>query len=160
MDKRYLMLIDALGSTERDLARLLRPLSETQARVNPQPDVWCVKDVVAHLGDIEPQFRARLRRIVNEDNPREAFINPNPAAHDLSLPVAGLIGQFTHERARTVAYLQTLTQPQWLRTCTHATFGVTRLRKQVEILIGHDNEHLAQIVEIREALDRIPNSLG
>ncbi len=154
------MLIDALGSTARDLTRLLRPLSETQARVNPLPDVWCVKDVVAHLGDIEPQFRARLLRIVNEDNPREAFINPNPATHDLTLPVASLIGQFTRERARTVAFLEGLTQPQWLRTCTHATFGLTRLRKQVEILIGHDNEHLAQIVEIREALDRIPNSLG
>ena len=41
---------------------------------------------------------------------------------------------------------------EWLRTCEHDLFGITRLRKQAEILIGHDNEHLAQIVEIREKL--------
>ena len=154
MDQRYLMLIEALSSTPRDLHRLLKRVSPEAALIRPAPTEWCIKDVVAHLGDIEGQFRGRLQRIVTTDNPHEPFIHPNEAAHDLTATPGDLIEQFTGKRRETTAYLETLTQPQWLRTCTHETYGITRLRKQVEILIGHDNEHLAQIVNIREFLER------
>jgi hypothetical protein len=153
MDKRYAMLIEALNGTAKDLRRLVKPLDDSAALARPAPAEWCAKDVLAHLHDIEPQFRARLVRIVEQDNPHEPFINPNPAAHDLVLPMEGLIARFAAEREITTAFLGGLTQAQWLRTFTHDTFGVTRLRKQVEILIGHDNEHLAQLVGIREWLD-------
>jgi hypothetical protein len=152
MDKRYAMLIEALDGTVKDLRRLTKPVGEPDALRRPAPDAWCVKDVLAHLSDIEPQMRARYVRILEQDNPHEPFINPNPAAHNLAAPCAELIDAFDAERKQTTALLATLTQPQWLRICTHDTFGVTRLRKQVEVLIGHDNEHLAQLVEIREFL--------
>ncbi len=152
MDARYVMLIEALDGTVKDLRRLLKPVDAEQSLQRPGMESWCVRDVVAHLVDIEPQFRARLQRIVETDTPHEADINPNPAAHDLSKPIDDLIAAFEAQRRQTTMFLGTLTQAQWLRTCTHATFGVTRLRKQVEILIGHDNEHLAQLVEIREWL--------
>ncbi len=154
MDKRYVMLIDALRGTVADLRRLTKPVSESDALLRPSMHEWCVKDVLAHLGDVEPQMRARYERIVTLDNPHEPFINPNPAAHNLKLTAAALIDAFDAERKRTIAMLETLSQAQWLRVCTHATFGVTRLRQQVEILIGHDNEHLAQLVSLREFLER------
>lgn len=154
MDKRYLMLIEALSSTPRDLRRLLKRVDDEAALVRPAPSEWCIKDVVAHLGDIEGRFRSRLQRMVEIDNPHEGLMQPNEAAHDLSLPGETLVAQFEGQRQATSTLLGTLTQPQWLRVCTHETFGVTRLRKQVEILIGHDNEHLAQIVSLREFLDR------
>jgi len=154
MDQRYLMLIDALSSTPRDLQRLLKRVSPQAALVRPAETEWCIKDVVAHLVDIEGQFRSRLQRIVTIDNPHEPLINPNEAAHDLTMATGDLIELFAGKRRETTTYLETLTQPQWLRVCTHETYGITRLRKQVEILIGHDNEHLAQIVNIREFLER------
>lgn len=154
MDKRYLLLLDALQGTHKDLRRLVRPVSEDDALQRPAPGDWHIKDIIAHLADIEPRFRARLERIVAEDNPQVASIGPDENAHDASLPVAALIDTFAAERDSTVAWLGTLTQPQWLRVCTHETLGVTRLRKQVEVLIGHDNEHLAQLVAVREFLDK------
>jgi hypothetical protein len=65
-----------------------------------------------------------------------------------------LIDAFAREREITVLFLSGLGHRDWLRICTHATYGVTKMRKQVEILIGHDNDHLAQIVDIREQMDR------
>ena len=154
VDKRYLMLIEALDGTQKDLRRLVRPVSETDALRRPTLTGWCIKDVLAHFGYIEPRFRARLERIVLEDNPHIAPLGPDEHAHDLAVSMAGLIDAFAAEREQTTAWLATLTQAQWLRVCTHDALGVTRLRKQVEILIGHDNEHLAQIVTVREFLDK------
>ncbi len=153
MDKRYVMLIEALSGTPKDLRRLIKPLDDAGARARPAAGQWCIKDAIAHLGYIEPRFRARFEQIVAEDNPSVPWMGPDETAHDLSQPAAALIDAFAGEREKTAAYLGALTQAQWLRVCTHETFGVTRLRKQVEILIGHDNEHLAQIVGVREWLN-------
>lgn len=154
LNEKYQMLIEALDGTPRDLTRLTRRVDEAAALVRPSSDAWCVKDVIAHLADIEVKFRARFVRMVEHDNPREPFIHPDPFSHDLSKSVPALIDQLAAERATTTDYLRGLTHQQWLRTCEHETFSVTKLRKHVEILIGHDNEHLAQIVSIREFIDR------
>ena len=157
MDKRYLLLIEALEGTTKDLTRLVKPLNEVTARLHP-PNGWSIATIIAHLIYIEPLFLARLKRIVEQDNPYEPFINPDEAEHLATagkLTVAELIEAFKAQRALTTSFLAELTQQQWLRTCTHDTFGITRLRKQVDILIGHDNEHLAQMVNVREWLEKI-----
>lgn len=151
---KYQMLLEALDGTPRDLVRLTRRVDDAAALIRPAPDQWCIKDVIAHLAEVEVKYRARFVRIVEQDNPREPLIQPNPAAHDLTKDVKDLIDVFAAERATTVNYLRGLTHPQWLRTCIHETLGVTKLRRQVEILIGHDNEHLAQIVSIREFIEK------
>ena len=156
MDKRYLLLIEALDGTTRDLMRLVKPLNETTARLHPASE-WSIAVIIAHLIYIEPLFLARLKRIVEIDNPHEPFINPDEAEHVATAEkhtIAELIEAFKVTRTTTTSFLAGLTQPQWLRTCTHDTFGITRLRKQVEILIGHDNEHLAQMVNVREWLEK------
>lgn len=153
MDKRYVMLIAALDGTPRDLARLVKPLAAGDTHWRTAPDEWSVAMVVAHLSYIEDLFVARLRRIVETEHPTEKALEPDPAEHEAQAnarTLAELLEVFKSKRAETTVYLSALTQPQWLRTCNHQTHGVTRLRKQVEILIGHDNEHLAQIVDIRE----------
>ncbi|MFC1464619.1 MAG: DinB family protein [Candidatus Brachytrichaceae bacterium NZ_4S206] len=151
---KYQMLLEALNGTPRDLARLTRRVDEAAALVRPALGAWCIKDVIAHLAEVEIEFRARFVRMVEQDNPRESLIRPDPATHDLTKDVKDLIDIFSAERAVTVDYLRGLTPQQWLRTCTHETLGVTKLRRQVEILIGHDNEHLAQIVSIREFIEK------
>jgi hypothetical protein len=151
---RNAMLIDALAGTANDLRRLTKPVSDVQAGWRSAVAAWCVKDVIAHLGYIEPMFRARFQRIIEQDNPFEPFMHPDERAHDLELDVSYLIDAFAREREITVLFLSGLGHRDWLRICTHATYGVTKMRKQVEILIGHDNDHLAQIVDIREQMDR------
>ncbi len=151
---KYQMLIEALDGTPRDLARLTRPVDDATALIRPAPDAWCIKDVIAHLADIEERFLARFARMVEQDNPHEPALAPDLLRHDLSRDLSSLIGDFGERRAATVRYLRGLTHQQWLRTCICETYGVTKLRRQVEILIGHDNEHLAQIVAIREFVEQ------
>ena len=51
---RRSILMEALAATPRDLARMLRPVDAALALARPTPEDWCVADVVAHLGYIEP----------------------------------------------------------------------------------------------------------
>ncbi len=157
LNEKYQMLIEALAGTPRDLTRLTKRMDEAQSIVRPETNEWCIKDVIAHLSDIEDKFRARFVRMVEQDNPREPFIHPDPASQELGKSVPELIEAFAAKRKATTDYLGGLSHQQWLRTCVHETFGETKLRKQVEILIGHDNEHLAQIVTIREFIDQQPS---
>jgi uncharacterized damage-inducible protein DinB len=117
------------------------------------PDEWSIADVVAHLGYIEPLYLARLRRIVEQDNPFEPYLGPDRSAHDLTRPLSDLLQQFILRRAETVVFLQGLQQGDWARRVTHATMGPGRLRDHVQMLVEHDSDHLQQIVTLREQLE-------
>jgi hypothetical protein len=151
---RRSVLIESLQSTPRDLARLLRPVDESAARWRPEPGEWCIADVVAHLGYCEEPYLARLRRVVEQDNPFEPYLHPDESAHDLSRPLADLLATFVARRAEMVAFLAGLDQREWGRPLVHAAIGPTRLRDQVQELVAHDNVHLNQVVALRERLER------
>ncbi|HEY3231678.1 MAG TPA: DinB family protein [Roseiflexaceae bacterium] len=150
---RRSVLMEALAATPRDLARMLRPVDEPSARMRPLSDEWCLADVIAHLGFIEERYLARLRRIVEQDNPYEPYLHPDAGAHDLTRSLADLCAEFAARRAETLAFLADLDQRDWGRPLVHETIGPTRLRDQVQALVTHDNQHLEQIVTLREHLD-------
>ncbi len=147
------VLIEALQSAPRDLARLLRPLDAAAALWRPAAGEWCIADVVAHLSYCEAPYLARLRRVVEQDNPFEAALLPDESAHDLARPLAELLETFAARRAETVAFLSSLEQRDWGRALVHAAIGPTKLRDQVQELVAHDNLHLEQIVTLRERFD-------
>jgi len=150
---RRSVLIESLQSTPRDLARLLRPIQATAALWRPAADDWCIADVVAHLSYCEAPYLARLRRVVERDNPSEPTLLPDESAHDLTRSLAELLEAFVARRAETVAFLSGLDQRDWGRPLVHATIGPTRLRDQVQELVAHDNLHLEQIVALRQRLE-------
>jgi uncharacterized protein (TIGR03083 family) len=146
---RRSVLIESLEATPRDLARLLRPLSEEQARQSPASGGWSAATIVAHLAYGEERFLARLRRVVAEDNPAVEYIG-GPASYDVSPPLSELLAGFAERRAATVAFLRGLEQRDWARPLVHPTMGPSRLRDQVQLFVDHDSEHLAEIVRLRE----------
>jgi hypothetical protein len=149
------MLIDALSATPRDIERMIRPVGIAFLHMTPAANEWSIAQLIAHLVDIEPKFRARLKRMVEQVHPYEVQLTPDETVYEPNVPVVALLQSFAAERAETTNYLATLKNTDWLRTCNHETYGVTKLHQQVRILIGHDNEHLAQIVNIREKINTI-----
>jgi len=150
---RRSVLIESLQSTPRDLARLLRPIDAAGALWRPAADDWCIADTVAHLGYCEAPYLARLRRVVEQDNPFEPSLPPDERAHDLARSLAELLEVFVARRVATVAFLAGLEQRDWGRPLVHASIGATKLRDQVQELVAHDNMHLEQIVALREQLE-------
>jgi hypothetical protein len=149
---RRSVLMEALAATPRDLARMLRPVDAAAALLRPDPGEWCIADVVAHLGATELPYQARLRLIVEQDNPRVPYIHPDEGAHDLTRTPAELLEIFSARRAETLAFLEGLSQRDWGRPLIHATLGPSRLRDQIQMLVDHDSAHLEQIVGLRERI--------
>jgi hypothetical protein len=149
---RRVVLIEALESTPRDLARLLRPVTAELALRRPAPGAWCIAELVAHLGYTEELMLARLRRALSEENPTVALIE-DPGGHDLSRPMAEHLAAFDERRAATVAFCRALEQRDWGRPMIHERTGPTRVRDQVQAIVSHDNEHLEEIVRLRHTMD-------
>jgi len=152
VDKRYRMLIDALDGSPRDVRRLLRPVPHSRA-VHPLAAGASLLDVVAELVAYEAPVRELAERILAEEHPTLVEATPARAAFG---DTEAAIAAFAHERARTTALLEPLTQAQWLRTALLVDAGPLRLRTLVERLVAHDNALLARIVDMRESVDRLP----
>ncbi len=150
---RRSVLMEALEATPRDLSRSLRRVNPAAALARPDPAGWCIADVVAHLADMELRYLERLRRVLAEENPTVPALDPRPELHEVATrPLDELLGQFLEGRAATLAFLAGLAQRDWGRPLVHEVQGPTRLRDQVQALVGHDNEHLVQIADLRERI--------
>jgi uncharacterized damage-inducible protein DinB len=146
---RRAMLIEALGATPKDLNRMVKRVTPEQAQFSPEPSAWSILHIVAHLAYCETHYLARLQRIVAQELPHE---QPFPADTGEAWSTGTLMeiaGIFSERRATTIAFLEGLEQRDWARQFTHETLGTMRLRDQVQAMVAHDNEHLAEITTLR-----------
>jgi len=150
MDKRYLMLRDALDGTPRDLRRLLRPVAPEHAAARHSAGLSML-DVLDAFAVTEPFARAQFERILAEDHPLLPALPAHLREHE---SVDAAIEAFTAERARTTALLAGLTQQDWLRTAALQDHGPLRLRTLVERLVERDNAQLALLVDMRQSLSQ------
>jgi uncharacterized damage-inducible protein DinB len=150
MTKRA-MLLKALSSAPADLALLVQNVADTAVRQRPAPASWSMADVLSHLVDVEPQYLARLQRVVDEDVPEVPRIAPDEAAHDVDTPLPLLLQRFRDRRGETIAFLTQLKRGQWQRKAVHPGLGETTLRYLVQYLVDHDTEHLSQLAQLRQA---------
>jgi hypothetical protein len=141
-------LIALLASMPDKITQMLADVDESVARHCPSPEEWCIIGVVVHLSDVEFRYRARLERIVAEDNPRVPAIWPRSVPDPLPL-LREALADFHNERVKTVTFLSALTPQAWDRPAYHTTLGTTTLRRQVRSLIAHDEDHLNQIVQTK-----------
>lgn len=155
MTKR-IVLLQALASTPADIGRLLKGADEAAARKRPVADEWSIAEVLNHLVDVEERYRARLGRVIQEEQPALPAIWPDETAPMPDLSVDEWIARFQAARAETLAFLGELSPADWQRSAVHETFGETRLRFLVQNLINHDAEHLNQLVELRQRLSLGP----
>ena len=149
MSKR-IVLLQALASTTKDLARILRDVDLITAQQRPFPATWSINDVLSHLRDVDIQSLARMQRVVHEERPLIRTIHPDETSHDMATPPDQLLLQFEQARAETITYLQNLGPGQWQRRAIFDSGEDTTIRTLAQILIEHDTQHLNQLIEIKE----------
>ena len=103
---------------------------------------------VCHVKDIEIDgYHERLRRTLEESNPRLASLDGEALARERSYSSADsalVFAQFRAARAKTMELVGELTPQQLLRTAEFEGHPVT-LRGLVHNLCSHDQQHLAGI---------------
>lgn len=120
-------------------ADLDRPLSE---------DRFTPREVVAHLADWEPIMRERIRTGAESPGSTIVAYDEGQMAIDNKYSETDIEEQgriFGEERAKTVAYVGTLTPEQLRNTVMHPQRGVLTTEDWVGMLLGHDMYHVEQL---------------
>ncbi len=143
------MLLEALASTPADIARLARGLDEAAATWRPVGGRSC-RDLVAEMIRHEAHSRTQFRRVLAEDEPSLAALDPPRPASDGNT-LAALVEQFAQARAETLALLSAIGPGAWQRPATYPTGGRTTLRFLVQELVAGDIAQTNQLVMLRRA---------
>jgi hypothetical protein len=140
--------MELIGQTPRVLRALLAGLP-TVVLETPNDEGWSLKDIVAHLVDVEGiAFVEGINRMLVEDRPFIQSIDPPArlAAGDYAArDMANLLNDLDGNRAAHAAWLAALTPAQLLRVGEHDTVGEIRVMDIAHQWAAHDMAHLRQI---------------
>jgi hypothetical protein len=156
--------IAALEANAAAIAALARAMPSDQVRWRPSPGAWSTLEVVNHLGDEEREdFRTRLDTILHRPGEMPPAIDPegwvvtrgyNQRDFEESLT------RFLDERRQSLAWLRSLSAPDWSRAWAHPSGDFTiRAGDVLTAWAAHDLLHLRQLVELqygRRAIDAAP----
>jgi len=109
---------------------------------------WSIAGVLTHLAIHDVYFSQRLRHITLEDDPILSlyrFDDMIPVTGNPNTPPAEMFDRWQANRSQLCAWIEGLSAADWSRPATHPERGRTTFGKEVQMLIDHDTEHLAQI---------------
>jgi hypothetical protein len=142
--------MEILAATPRQLARLVKGVSRKQLSQRPASGKWSVAEILAHLADSEVVYGFRIRLILEANSPpiqgtdQDAWATfSDYAKHD---PVLSLEA-FRITRERIVRLLKSLSRESWDSYGMHSERGKETVTRVVEMLAGHDVNHMMQIKE-------------
>jgi len=131
--------------------RLMEKASRKTLMHRPQAERWSVAEILAHLAEAELVFAYRIRMILSADGtPIQAYdqdIWQANAGYLRKNPARGL-GFFKTIRENNVAFLKSLRQADWTKYGIHSERGRESIEKLVQLMAGHDVNHLRQIQKI------------
>jgi len=132
---------------------LLHGLTHEQYLWRPEPEKWCLLEVICHLYDEEREdFGARVKHVLQDpDKPLPAIdpqgwvISRKYMQQDYEL----MLKKFLGERDESVAYLESLSSPRWGNTHMHPKFGPMSAKLFLNNWLAHDYLHFRQITAIK-----------
>jgi len=142
-----------LSSTPEKLRRELQDLSPRETKVRPAPDKWSVREILAHLADVERHgMRARVETIVTEDRPVfEPFEQDRRAIelHYDRIDARQSLASLTAQRRANLRWLRKLRPAQLRRTGIHRSVGEVSALDFLYEWAFHDLGHLRQMIDVK-----------
>lgn len=143
-------LVESLASTPGLLRAAMERLGHGNLDRPTHPGRFSPREVAAHLADWEPIFLARMEQGVAQPGSRVAVYDEGARATELGYSTwdtAASLASWAGARAQTVAWLQSLQEPQWNLEFNHPERGMFSVMRQASMLLAHDIYHLVQLEE-------------
>lgn len=159
--------VAALEANAPAIVALARAMPPDRARWRPSPDEWSTLEVINHLADEEREdFRLRLDTLLHRPGETPPPIEPSgwvvARAYNQRDPEESIL-RFLTERRDSLAWLRTLTAPDWSRSWQHPSGFGLRAGDLLVAWAAHDLLHLRQLVELQyrcRAADATPFEVG
>lgn len=127
-------------------------VTEAQARWKPDPESWSLLEVVNHLLDEEREdFRVRIDYTLHRPDEAWPPIDPGgwvTARHYNERNLEETLAAFLQERARSSAWLRSLTAPDWDAAAVAPWGDPFPAGNLLAAWVTHDLLHLRQLVEL------------
>jgi DinB superfamily len=139
------------ATTPKKLAALIKSVSPSKLRKRPAPDKWSVTEILAHLGDAEIVTAWRIRSILGAPG------TPIQAYDQDAWVAAGRYSErnprqclevFRVVREANLMVLKSLKPEQWKHHGMHSERGEETIERILQMMAGHDLNHLQQIERI------------
>lgn len=144
-------IADALERAPRTVHALLGEIPATLLTRRPQPAKWSAHEHACHLALVDPIFRARLDRMLDEDTPLIVSYDPDvdESPHALSrMDLPDAVATFARHRAAFVEQVRALAPAQWGRPATHTECSHYSVFVMLRHLALHDMLHAYRIEEL------------
>jgi hypothetical protein len=136
-------IVQTLQSQHAAIHALLRNTSDADAGVQPAPNEWSIKQVVAHLSDAERLFAFRALWFARGEQAALPGMEPNPwveISNSNTRALNDLLAEFDHVRAASIALFANLDAAAWARRGI-ASDNVVSVRALAWIIAGHELHH-------------------
>lgn len=145
------------AKTPGALKRLTKGLTEAQLRKPPAKGRWPIAFIVNHLCDAELAVGYRLRMTVAQPGRKLQAYDESKWAKRLyyhRMPFSQKMELFTALRLSNVSLVKALKPGEWKNFGIHEERGKETVERMVQMLAGHDLNHLRQVGGIRKILTK------
>lgn len=137
--------------TPAALTQLITGISESKLYQRPDPEKWSIGEVLAHFADAEIVNSWRYRQMIEHSGCSLAPYNQdlwNTLGDYRSRPPSDSLTIFRLVRESNIRMFDRLTPEQWENHGMHTERGRMTVRELVQLIAGHDLNHLEQIRKI------------
>jgi hypothetical protein len=158
----HLKIANELLKNKDVFKELLNDLTKEEYLWKPQPDKWCLLEVVCHLYDEELEdFRARTKHVL--ENPTQPLPPTDPPGwvlerNYIQQNYTDTLNKFLKERDESVKWLQSLKSPKWNNEYQHPKMGPLKAKMFLVNWPAHDYLHIRQITKLK--FDYLKNITG
>jgi hypothetical protein len=146
-----------LSTTPEQLANLVRGLSEEQLSWKPAAELFSVRENVLHLRDIDVEgYAYRVRLMLDEERAALPEVDGVRLAREGNYnaqPVQPALDDLRVSRAASIKRLESCSLRDLDRQAEMQAVGTIDLRRLLELWIEHDRGHIADIAELRRAIE-------
>lgn len=152
-DGPHARLAARLREQAHDIRRFTAGLDEEALARRPSPDMWSLKELVAHLWRVQEVFESRIEAMLTQTKPT---LKPYAPAGDaefaakLSDSCEDLLAGFLGEREELASLLDSLSVADWRHRGIHPEYRHYDVRLAVEYLACHEAHHIYQMLQRRE----------
>ena len=163
-------IVKCLEDSRADFRAAAEGVSESQAKVHPEPGRWSVLECVEHIVIAEGRFLGWLQNPAAEPAPpmdkekeaklllgvsgRSQRVNAPEPVHPTGrfATLSEALAQFDAARANSIQFAEKTGAGLYSLSAKHAFFGAVNGAEVMVLIAAHARRHAAQIREIRAAL--------
>lgn len=154
----FKQIIQSLENNQGVFAGLLADASAEEYTWRPNPESWCMLQVICHVLDEEREdFKKRMLHCL--ENPKAPFDPIDPqgwieSRKYMEQNYTQKVNDFLAEREASIAWLKTLDNPPLQNFHEHDHFGKMSAQFFLENWLAHDYLHIRQLLRLKNGYFR------